>query len=324
MVADLCAIAPAHGIVPLLIHYDPDATGRQIAVPGVEVHKLDRRHPDFRRQLRRMLMDLHVDVLHGQGHIAAALAGPVMRDTPSIATIHVALGRGWRWAPAIARGLSGADKVVAVSTDLARRFRLLAGQAITVTPPGIDLDHFRDRDRRGRMPGQPFTIGVAARLHPIKRQMDAITAIRQLKEKAISCRLILAGQGPEEQRLRQAATGLDVHFCGDVSDMPRWFDQIDLFLLPSDHEGSPLALLEAMACGLPCVATAVGGIPAMTEGAVLLVPRRNPDAITGAVSQLLQDDLARTALSQAARKRAEAFSRERHGADMAALYRTLL
>jgi len=111
-----------------------------------------------------------------------------------------------------------------------------------------------------------------------------------------------------EARLRTWSDGHDVRFDGHVDDMAAWFASLDAFLLPSDHEGTPLALLEACAAGLPCIATRVGGIPAAVGDAALLVPRRNPQAIASAIDRLIASPELRANLGCAARSRAKNLS----------------
>jgi glycosyltransferase involved in cell wall biosynthesis len=313
MVADLCAKAAAIGIAPIVIAYDPEAPGRRIAVDA-PVHPLDRTLPDFPARLAALLAGERIEVLHAQGHIPAALAAG--QTVPMVATLHVALGSGWRWLPAIRRGLRAARHVTAVSDDLARSFRWIAGRRIETVLPGIDLKRFT----MPRKPHEPFTLGIAARLHPVKRHGDAIAALRLLTVRGINCRLRIAGQGALEGELRAQAQGLDVRFDGDVADMPAWLAGLDAFLLPSDHEGTPLALLEAAASGLPCIATAVGGMPAALGDAALWVPRRRPEAIADAVETLITDPARQTALGATARERVQSFGLERSCTRYRALY----
>lgn len=305
IVADLCRHSVSIGVEPSLILHDPEATGRRIDAGDVPQHMLDRRRPDFGAALSDLLARERIDVLHAQGHVAAALAAPVIDAVPMVTSLHVALGGGWRWAPAIARGLRASRAVTAVSADLAHRFRRLAGRAIAVVPPGIDLSAFRPVDRPANA---VFTVGIAARLHPVKRHRDAIEAVRLLQAKGMPIRLSIAGQGILEADLRVRAAGLDVAFAGDVADMPGWLAGLDAALLCSDHEGLPLALIEACAAGLPCIATAVGGIPDAFGDAVLTVPRRRPQAIAAAIGRLVADAALRGSLSGMAAERASRFS----------------
>jgi len=323
IVADLCRTAPGLGIEPLLVTYDVAPAGSAlIETPGVPVIALDRRDPDFRAKLAASLQRERIDVLHAQGHISAALAAGATGGVPMLATIHVALGSGWRWLVPIVRGLRAAAALTTVSDDLARRFGRLAGRRIETIPTGVDLARFRASGRQ-RPVGEPFTIGIAARLHPVKRHGDALAALRLLQDRGVRCRLLIAGEGPCRDAISAAARGFDVEMLGPVIDMPDFLHRLDAFLLPSDHEGTPAALLEAMACGLPCIATRVGGIPALLGEAGILVERRDPDAIADAVEGLAGDPGARRTLGNRAAELAS-----RHGSDAQAeryarLYRTL-
>ncbi|MDV3457268.1 glycosyltransferase [Sphingomonas sp. HF-S4] len=313
MVADLCARAADFGIDAQVIAYDPHAEGQRIAV-DVPVHPLDRNLPDLPGRLNALVAAERIDVLHAQGHVPAALAAGI--PVPMVATLHVALGSGWRWLPAIRRGLRVARQLTAVSDDLARRFRFVAGRRIETVLPGLDLARFdvaRGRDTA-------FTLGIAARLHPVKRHHDAIAALRLLAARGMPCRLRIAGEGALDTELRAAAYGLDVRFDGPVADMPRWLAGLDAFLLPSDHEGTPLALLEAAASGLPCIATAVGGTPAALGEAALWVPRRRPKKIAEAIATLVADPARSQAMGAAARRRVQAFGLDRSCTRYRAIY----
>lgn len=311
IVADLVARAGANAVEPVVIAYDPELPGRRLTVDA-PMHALER-GGGFAERLHRLLAGERIDLLHAQGHVAAALAR--QSAVPMVATLHVALGAGWRWAPAIVAGLRRARAVSAVSADLARRFRWLAGCPIEVVPPGISIDRVAPRPEGGT-----FTVGIAARLHPVKRHRDAIAALRLLAARGVACRLRLAGQGGEEAALRAQSAGLDVHFDGDVADMGAWLARLDAFLLPSDHEGTPLALLEAMSAGLPCVAARVGGVPDAVGEAAILVPRRRPEEIAEALARLARDRPLRLDLGAAAAERALRFDAEAQAAAYRALY----
>lgn len=318
MVADLCAISHRHGIEPMVIAYDPAAQGRRITLPGIAQHHIDRRSKSFSADLSKLLSGEKVDALHAQGHIAGALAAHVMKDLPSIVTLHIALGQGWRWLPSIVRGLRQAQSVTAVSDDLSRRFRPWSNKPITVVPPGINLRQYHPPENRDL--SKPITLGIAARLHPVKRHRDIFDALKLLKDRGVPCRLLVAGQGPEEANLRGAAEGLDIEFHGDVSDIATWLKRLDAFVLPSDHEGTPLALIEALATGLPCIATDVGGVRNLLGDAGLLVGRRKPTAIASSVQRLIDEPDLLLQLRNAAMARAEHFSLDQRAPPIFEMY----
>lgn len=304
IVSDLCRTAPSLGIDPVLITYDPPTEGYSlIDAPGVPVIGLDRRDSAFPDRLRTILEKQKIQVLHAQGHISAALAARSLDHVPMLATMHIALGSGWRWLVPILRGLRAADRLTAVSEDLARRYGYLARRQIEVIPTGVDLEQFSPSPRC-RDASTPFTVGVAARLHPVKRLGDAVAAMRVLKGRGLSCRLVIAGEGPCRRHVETLAVGLDVELRGAVMDMPAFLRSLDVFLLPSDHEGTPAALLEAMAIGLPCIATRVGGMPALLGSAGVLVPRRDPHAIADEIEHLIGNPGRRVELGKAAAQRA--------------------
>ncbi len=117
-------------------------------------------------------------------------------------------------------------------------------------------------------------------------------------------RLLIAGEGPERRALAGQAARLRlqerVRFLGARDDLEALFAAADGFVLPSRSEGSPYVLLEAMALGLPVVATEVGGVPAMLDGGAngLLVRAEDPPALAAAILRLVQ-------FPQAAKRRAE-------------------
>jgi glycosyltransferase involved in cell wall biosynthesis len=322
IVADLCRTAPGLGIDPILITYDVARPGSTlIEAPGVPVIALDRRDSLFRAQVEACLRHERIDMLHAQGHISAALVAGARLDVPMVATMHVALGAGWRWLLPIVRGLRGADGLTAVSDDLARRFGRLAARPIETIPTGVDLERFHPLERKA---GRPFTIGIAARLHPVKRHRDALAAMRILAGRGMRCRLLVAGEGACRPEIEASAKGLDVEMLGVVEDMPAFLHRLDAFLLPSDHEGTPAALLEAMACGLPCIATRVGGMPALVGDAGILVPRRDPEAIAEAIGRLIESPDECQRLGRHAVGRASGHGSERQARRYAGLYEQLL
>ena len=137
-----------------------------------------------------------------------------------------------------------------------------------------------------------LSIGSLAQMY--KSPDVAIRALKLLKERGLSCRLTWLGDGVFRQRMEALAKELeiskDVIFAGNVSadEVHRRLEKADIFLLVSRTEGLPRALVEAMAHGLPCIGTRVGGIPELLEDAVL-IPPENPAALAEKLSEMLEN-----------------------------------
>jgi glycosyltransferase involved in cell wall biosynthesis len=115
----------------------------------------------------------------------------------------------------------------------------------------------------------------------------------------------VVGEGRDRAALEAAAAGLPVFFSGFADDVPAFLRRIDLFCLPSRREALPLALMEAMAHALPCVATPVGDIREVLGDAVRTVPPDDAEQLSAALQQLILDPGARCRLGARARALAE-------------------
>jgi glycosyltransferase involved in cell wall biosynthesis len=182
---------------------------------------------------------------------------------------------------------------------------------VSVVPPGIDYGSYSSASMPSA--GGALRLGMAARLHPVKRHVDAIDAVRLLVAAGVPVSLSLAGEGPLLEQLRAYSDGLPLEFLGAVANVEQFYRSIDAFVLCSDHEGSPVALLEAMAAGLPCIVTHVGGIPELVTDAdgkkcALMVPKRSPRALASKIADLAAAPGLRTQLGRMASSRAAFFS----------------
>lgn len=144
---------------------------------------------------------------------------------------------------------------------------------------------------------QEKVIVAVGRLSYEKAHIDLLKAFAQLRQTFpdLEARLVIVGDGPERRVLEQTASLLKVAervtFVGHTHDVRPYYAIASLMALPSLSEGSPVALLEAMVCGVPVVATSVGGIPEIVthEESALLVPSRDPNALANAIGRLLYD-----------------------------------
>lgn len=171
-------------------------------------------------------------------------------------------------------------------------------------PNGVDTDSFAPA-QRPRPKGAQRTILYAGRLEPEKNLSRLVDALADLKD--LTARLVLLGDGSLRRALeRQArAAGVDATFLGVVphGELPRHFQAADCFVLPSLTEGHPKALIEAMACGLPCAASARGGIPSILEDGVTGVLFNPEDVkdIAWAIRRLLMEGAMAERLGERAR-----------------------
>jgi glycosyltransferase involved in cell wall biosynthesis len=184
-----------------------------------------------------------------------------------------------------------------VIEHLARHARIGAEQLVLV-PGGVDPEPIRsadpaDRRALGLNPVDPVLLWVG-RLDPVKG-LDDLIAAAAIVHHTIPVQLVLVGEGKDRDRLNRLATqrGIAdrVHLTGRRSDTASLLRMADLFVFPSLTEGMPNALLEAMAAGLPIVATDVPGNRDLIEGGEtgLLVPARQPRPLADAIAMLLKN-----------------------------------
>ncbi len=198
-----------------------------------------------------------------------------------------------------------------------------------VIPSGVPLERYRGRPEEPGE-GQDPTIGFVARLVEVKGVLDLLEAMARVVTCFPSARLLLVGDGPLREAVleRIHSLGLDsrVELLGRLEDPAPALRRSDLFVLPSHNEGMGRAAVEAMAAGLPVVATRVGGLPdVVADGETgLLVPPRDPGALAEALLRLLQDPALRRQMGKAGQKRAEEFSDQVMFERLEALYSEIL
>ncbi len=316
---------------------------------GVEVVVVDQTRLDAFRilwHLTALVRERRPDVLHAHryketilGTIAAAATG-----VPAVvSTVHGFVeAEGYRglarhkmrlngWLERRMMGLRH-DVVVAVSDDMARRLAARLEVPTATIPNAIAMP--AEPAAPARLEGvgpEHVVIGTVARFVPVKGLDTLLEAARQLVRHAPGTRLLLVGDGPLLPALRARAEALGIAGAvllpGHRPDVRPYLAAMDLFVLPSLAEGLPMALLEAMAAGLPVVATRVGGIPEVVRDGVegRLVPPGDPAALAGACLAFVGDPVARATAGASARRRvAEAYTIEATGPRYVDLYQRLL
>lgn len=227
---------------------------------------------------------------------------------------------------------------VTVSTDL-RRWLIedvrVPAAKVTAIHNGVDLSRFgrggrlESRVRLG-LPAAAPIVGTVGRLDPVKDQAGLIRAFATVRMAHPDALLLIAGDGPCRAELERVAATLGqkdhVRLLGSCDDIPTVMSALDVFVLPSIAEGISNTILEAMASGLPVVATRVGGNPELVEEGVggALVPRQDPTALAGAIAGYVGDAELGRRHGQASRQRANGdFSLERMVEAYANLYTSL-
>ena len=290
--------------------------GERCAAQGCPVHYLPLERGVRMRDLLRIWTALRTrrpQLLHVHGYKATTLAGAVARlqDIQVVGTVHSEVVS----APEVANNLRleslvlpRLTRVAAVSTgvsaDLIRRG--VSPHRIEVirngiTDPGVPESTTRPLSK----------LVVIGRLVEPKNNHVVLNALAALAQRGIRRNLVVAGDGPERQALRELTSsfGLDeqVQFTGFIDDVGSLLSPDSIFVMPSRSEGIPLALLEAMAHGMPIIASRVGGIPEVVEDGreALLMPPDDPAALEKLLATLFTDEPRARALGAAARLRYE-------------------
>jgi len=196
--------------------------------------------------------------------------------------------------------LQWSDHLV-VLTDIQRQslLKYCPAEKVTVIPNMIDTTKYHQRNHRSN---SVYRVLYMSKLETKKGVYDALESVQHVIKRFSNVKFFFAGDGPDKEKLQLLCceSGLEDHIkiIGYVQDKRKsnFLASGDLFLFPSHYkEGMPYALLEAMAAGLPVVATAVGGIPEIIENRVngLLIPPRQPKELSKAIIKLLSNQNTR-------------------------------
>ena len=285
------------------------------------------------RAIRPHVVHWHAARAHALGALAALVAPGPVRVLSRRVDFPVRGSLGSR----LLYGLP-IEAIAAISEGVRRALETsgVPGDVIRVIPSGIDLEPFEQpfdradaRAALGIAPDEVLAIQVAA-LAPHKSQTTLLQAAAAAAGAAPRLRVWIAGEGALEEALlaehRSLGLGDRVRFLGFRNDVVPLLRAADLFVLSSYLEGLGTSVLDAMAAGLPVVATAVGGVPEIveTEATGLLVPPQDPEALAAAMARLSADPAMRAAMGARGRERARAFSADRTAALTRALYEELL
>lgn len=290
------------------------------------------------RELKRVIDDLKPDIIHTHRY-KEILLGAILSGTSAprhVVTIHgyepptSLLVRGRAFfinSFCIGAALLRRGRFIVVADHLRKSFMIPRSRCVTINNgiqiPGPEMvgpqksvsDH-----------SKAAVIGWVGRMVPVKGLSTLLEAVAEMTCTP-SPTLLLIGDGPERASLEQLAKLLGisarVRFLGFVENTRPFYKQMDLFALPSHHEGIPMALLEALGSGLPVVASSVGGIPHVigTGGVGVLIDSRSPSVWAKALTELLKDRGKMQAIGECARNHIQAnFSVEGMASRYLAIY----
>jgi phosphatidylinositol alpha-mannosyltransferase len=278
----------------------------------------------FKRQAREVLRAHRFDILHFHEPFVPFLS-PTMLDaseTVNIATFHAFGGFspsywiGSKFTGRLAGRLHGR---IAVS-GAARHFinRYFPGD-YRIIPNGVDLDRFAAAEPFEELRDGTLNILFVGRFEERKGLIHLLKAYHRLRKRKVDARLLVVGAGPKEREYRRyvGLRGIrDVEFLGrvDDEDKVRYFASADIYCAPNTgQESFGIVLLEAMAAGVPIVASDIHGFKRVVERNVqgILVEPRNPRALAAALYALARDPDLRDEMGEAGRARAPEFSWDR-------------
>lgn len=294
---------------------------------GIKYQELFERH-SFDLSLVSWLVDYcfrkQIDIVHSHEYKTDVLCWLIRRRIPVkwIATYHLDYADSFKlrlyqkldyWV------LRKADWLFTVSESL---LKILSRQKIPPfllenLPNGIDSDYFNPKKVASNLRkelgifSEQILIGVVGRLTPQKNIPLLLRAIQTLIVQGKQVALVLVGDGPATDEVKKTVEQMEikkwVHFLGFVSDVRSIYKDLDLFVSSSNQEGMPNSILEAMAMGVPVVATDVGGNAELIENGKegFLTPAGSLDGLAQSMIKLIEEPLLRKKIAEAARRKIE-------------------
>lgn len=321
-------------LLDMVTNRDPESVDAEVAVmhgrgifadalerASIKVHVLSpsKWPPAYIPALLRLVRSGRYDVVHfhlqGANWLGKPLCALVSR-VPRVAHEHGSAdlhfrGRWSVWPEGFAHLFS--DRVIAVSAGVADflvKHECVPRRKIEVIANGVDTALFaqaspaarqRAREALGLKP-EDFVAGSLGRLAPEKNFGVLVDVARQCPD----VRFVIGGTGPEEEALRGAMRGLgNMSLAGEITDRAAFYAALDAFVLPSLHEALPMTILEAMAAGVPVVASDLEGVSSALAGHGFLVRPGDAGEIVASLRVLQNQPEKRAAMTTGARRRVE-------------------
>lgn len=280
-------------------------------------------------RMTEVVKEAGLDLLHIHYAIpqsTSAFLAKEATNVPYIVTLHGSdvsiLGIDAAYLNVTRLSLREADKVTATSNFLIDRAKkqMKLQREIVKIPNFVDSNLFRPLKKRQSVESEEHQTVIThiSNFRPVKRVQDLVRAMKIVAKKTEDCKMVLVGDGPERPAVTTLMEKLKlrrkVTLTGFRRDIPRILNYSHMLVIPSEMESAPLTLLEGMSCGVPVIATKVGGIPEIVEDGVngFLVAPRKPKQIAEKILALNENPELREKLGTAARNTVlEKYSKKR-------------
>lgn len=280
---------------------------------GIPVHVITKKEGmdwSIPFKLAHMIKELHIDIVHTQNQSSwlYAVIAAKLAKVPLVHTVHSNVNfnnpHPRRWLILQKYLAKYTSRVICVANSNAKFMierQNIPVEKIKVVYNGIDSEIYNRpcdmllKRKELAIKEEDLIVGNVARLSPPKDHETLVRAFKIVTKKIPAAKLLLVGDGPLETKIKTLVSDLNlntkVKFLGRRRDIPELLKIFDIFVLSSSSEGLPVAILEAMASGLPVAATNVAGNPeaVINEETGLIVSAKNPEALAEAICRLLQN-----------------------------------
>lgn len=228
--------------------------------------------------------------------------------------------------------IKNSDSAIALTENMKRAMQAIYDHDIAIVPNGIDLKEYTSELPVQNVEGSRKRILFVGRLHPVKGAHYLLGAMSTVHRELPEAKLVLVGDGEEREHLETLTDNLGIRECVEFAGrvpherVQDYMNQAEVFVISSLSEGFPVTILEAMACGLPVVATRVGGVPDIIEDGAngCLIDTKDQEQIAEAVLKLLQDEQLWKEMSDNNRKEVEKYRWNTVAATLEGIYQKSL
>lgn len=292
--------------------------------------------PVFCIDIVRAIQKINPDIIHVQ---SLCIAVPALISKKFYKIPYVVWGRGSDiYLPAVLTKLTSkttmknADSVIALTEDMKQAMQSIYIRDIAVVPNGIELKKYMSKAPVNLIKGSEKRILFVGRLYPVKGVQYLLQAMKIIHEEMPDVKLILVGDGEEREHLESLTDSLEIKECVEFAgrapheEVQDYMNQAEVFVLPSLSEGFPVTILEAMACGLPIVATRVRGVPDIVEEGIngYLVDTKNPEQIARALLKILGNEQLGKDISKNNIEKVETYSWDKIAVQLERIYQKTL